>query len=98
VRELRWRDVEHAHELSAERHHDHEVQNVRELHGAEGQQRREFATLGQGVVLGRSGHERRENWRFSQKRNCQVAWSVGSARSVVGSARSGVAVKAPVRA
>ena len=38
--ELRGRDVEARHELRAQRHHDHEIDDVRELHRREGEQGR----------------------------------------------------------
>ena len=41
--ELGGRNVETAHELRAQRHHDHEIEDVRELHGAERQKRGAFA-------------------------------------------------------
>ena len=54
-RELPGREVEHAHELSAQGHDDHEVQHVRELHARQRQQRDAFAAFGQRVVF-RSRH------------------------------------------
>jgi hypothetical protein len=50
-RELPRREVEHAHELRAQGHDDHEVQHMRELHARERQQGDAFTALGQRVVF-----------------------------------------------
>ena len=55
VAELRGRDVEHPHEAGAERHHDHEIHDVSELHG---RQREEHAAFSGGCAAGGNGRKR----------------------------------------
>ena len=58
MRELRRRDGEGMHELRPKRHHDHEIQDVGELHRPEDEQRGAFAAQAQLVVLVGGGHKR----------------------------------------
>jgi len=41
--ELTGSDIEHRHELRPERQHDHEIQNMSELHGSQREERGTFA-------------------------------------------------------
>src|ERR1043166_1596185 len=56
-RELRWRDMEHVHQLRAQRHHDHEIEDVRELHSSEREKCGALAPWRERMMLCRVRHE-----------------------------------------
>ena len=55
---LRRADPERRHELRAQRHHDHEIKDVRELHRPEHEERGALAARGEMMVLFNRGHKR----------------------------------------
>ena len=88
VGELGGSDVEHSHELRTERHHDHEIDDVRELHRTERKQRRDFATLSEGMVIGAGWHKGRSVGLFIQS-------AIVSSHAPVRASRFGAERKSP---